>query len=374
MGTWAVRNIAFKELGDDKFRKEFPSDIPAKIETRTHACINELISKDFDERRENSPDVPKIYSEPKIYHPASQKHADMGFLNDTSYLKDILTDPTSGKLLSRELKIDQKKLDQIKFIQFDYTNQLNMDNIMDKIQKYQHPEIMTFIVGTKWSKHWEGRTMDLPVDDRIKYPENIKIINDECFADLMKLKGNYRDKFEEIIDLNKKGDLDSLEEIHEVHSENLHKTGELKEDLRKKGYIKKDMNEYIHNLKIEQEPEGTLDQFIYNENNIKKQEEDTKFKGVLEEIKVQKEDKEFEGVFDEIMKQKENKEFEGVLDELKEEKEEFINGEISDDSFEEGEDDKNEKASDVNTEDIKEDKGEDKTDENYENYCLNLNE
>ncbi len=290
----------------------------------------------------------------------------MGFANNTKYLQELLANPTNGNLIARELGMDPRKLDHIKFTQFDYTNWLVEKNIISKIKKYQHPEIMTFIVGTKWDNRWKGRTKELPVDERIKYPENIKIISDDCFTDLMDIKGINKENLQEIIELNKIGDLEGLKEINEKSEQKLHNTDELIEDLKKEGYIKKDISEYIHNIEIGKQTEGTLDQFIYNENNIKEQKEDKVLEGVLDEIKVQKEDKEFEGVLDEIKEQKEENEFEGVLDEKNEEKEDVKNEDVSDGDIEDGEED--EHISDGDIKDVGEDDGEDVSEKNYESY------
>lgn len=362
----SVSRIAKGNLTLEQYKEKFPQDIPAEIGTITHKCINDLVTKDFDKRRKNSPDVPKIISEPRIYHPLSEKHADMGFANNMKYLQELLANPTNGNLIARELGMDPRKLDHIKFTQFDYTNWLIEKNIISKIEKYQHPEIMTFIVGTKWDNRWKGRTKELPVDERIKYPENIKIISDDCFADLMDIKGINKENLQEIIELNKIGDLEGLKEINEKSEQKLHNTDELIEDLKKEGYIKKDISEYIHNIENNKQPEGTLDQFIYNEKNIKEQKEDKVLEDVLDEIKVQKEDKEFEGVLDEIKEQKEENEFEGVLDEINEEKEDVKNEDVSDGDIEDGEED--EYLSDGDVKDRGEDDGEDVSDNNYENY------
>ncbi len=84
----------------------------------------------------------------------------------------------------------------------------------------------------------------------------------------MKIKGIYKERFDEIIELNRKGDLDALKDILENDNQTLNGTDELIKDLKEKGYIKRDISEYIKNIKAEK----PLDRFIYNEDKERNKE------------------------------------------------------------------------------------------------------
>ncbi len=268
VGITTIWTIAKEILTPEEYAKRFLQDGKYEIGNKTHKNIYSLVTEDFDKRRESSSDVPKIYSEPRIYLPLSEKRADLLFYNDTKFLQRLLKDLKDRNLLIPKLENLLKKLDRIKFVQFDFTNLLEKKNILDKILKYQHPEILTFIVGTKWYRFWDELTKELPNDKRIRYPENIIIISNKYFAELMKIKGIYKERFDEIIELNRKGDLDALKDILENDNQTLNGTDELIKDLKEKGYIKRDISEYIKNIKAEK----PLDRFIYNEDKERNKE------------------------------------------------------------------------------------------------------
>lgn len=225
----AITNIALKELREEEFQKKFPKDIPSEMGKIIHKLINNLITEVFDNKRKTTSEIPKIYSEPRIYQPNSQIRTDCGFINRNNYFKNLLTDK-----IIQELKINLEKLDYIKFVQFDYTSMSSNENIIEKILKYEHPEIMLFIVGTKWFDYWGSRIKELPKDERILYPENIRIINAYLFADLLDIQDKNRDKFNLIIDLNEREEIDILKDILEDEDLKLHDTQELMIDLNKK--------------------------------------------------------------------------------------------------------------------------------------------
>jgi len=88
----------------------------------------------------------------------------------------------------------------------------------------------------------------IPIDKRIKYPQNIRVISNNLGADLIGLEGNDKDLFERIIDLNLDRDLDSLKALYNYNlsSINIHTTEELKLDLIQKKLIKEDFSEHFH--------------------------------------------------------------------------------------------------------------------------------
>ncbi len=233
---WKVGpNTAYKiirnDLGEKEFNKKFLNDIPQLIGHENHKLIEKIATQDFDEKRKKFPDVPILVSEPPIYT-KNNKHCDNAFKNDKKYLQKLLKDR-----IAKELKIDPKKLDHIKVVIFDYTSWLHKANLIKKIEKYQHSEIIFFIVGTYWFQSWIGRVKSLPKDKRIKYPENIRIIRWDLFADLLNLSNDNRKRFKEIIKLTRLKDLETLRRLNEQNNYKLHRLKKSK--ARIKGYKSK---------------------------------------------------------------------------------------------------------------------------------------
>ncbi len=226
--AWSTARVILQDnLEEEEFNKLFQEDISKIIGQVNHKLIEKIVTQDLDEKRKKSPDVPILFSEPQIY-PSNQKRCDNAFKNDKKYLQKLLKDR-----IAEELKIDPKKLDHIKVVFFDYTSSLKKNTIMDKIEKYQHSKIMLFIVGIYWYHHWIGRVKKLPKDKGIKYPENIRIIKWDLFADLLNLSNDNRKKFKEIIELTRLRGFDTLKKLNEQNNYKLHRLKNSK--TRKKG-------------------------------------------------------------------------------------------------------------------------------------------
>jgi len=243
--TWEVAygtaaSIIRDDLGEKEFNKKFHNDIPQLIGLENHKLIEKIATQDFDEKRKKSPDVPILISEAKIYT-NSRKYCDNAFKNDKKYLQKLLKDR-----IAKELKIDPKKLDDIKVVLFDYTRSIRKKTIMDKIKKYQHSRIMLFIVGTYWFQNWISRFKKLPKDKRIKYPENIRIIKWDLFADLLNLSDDNRKRLKEIIELSRLKDLETLRRLNEQNNYKLHRLKKSK--TRKKG-SKNNLDAFLREFK-----------------------------------------------------------------------------------------------------------------------------
>jgi len=236
--TCAV-NIIRDDLGEKVYHKKFHKDISLLIGRENHQLIEKIATQDFDEKRKKSLDVPILISEPQIYN-NSQKCCDNAFKNDKKYLQKLLKDK-----IAKELGIDPKKLDHIKVVLFDYTGWLHKNNIMDKIEKYQHSKIMLFIVGTYWFQNWIGRVKKLPKDKRIKYPENIRIIRWDLFADLLNLSDDNRKRLKEIIKLSRLRDLETLRKLNEQNNYKLHR---LKKPKTKKKRAKNNLDAFLKKI------------------------------------------------------------------------------------------------------------------------------
>ena len=194
------------------------------------------------------------------------RHKKLIILEYNNFLKQRLTNPKNGKKLVKRLGISPKDIKKIKATQFDFSNDISDENVINKIEKYQSPGTLLFIVRTKWDYYNEIK--ELPNNDIIKYPENIKIISHDLFADLIGISGKDREIFNNIITLNNNKDLVALKALYnyDLSSVNINNTNHFKEELIQKKLIKEDFNEYFkfENLKSEDkiEKQLELDYFI----------------------------------------------------------------------------------------------------------------
>jgi len=144
------------------------------------------------------------YSKPQIY-PDGENTIDGLILDDKKFLQHRLINPKNGLKLVKRLNIDPGNIDHIKAIQFIYTNDLSIRNILMNCQSFQNPEMFLFIIGIKWHPSLKKKEIiPVPQDKGIIYQENIRIINSNLFANLIGLDDKYRDKFFKIITSNKK--------------------------------------------------------------------------------------------------------------------------------------------------------------------------
>ena len=237
----------------------FPKDLDCDIGTYTHKNINSIVTRVVS-NISNS----RYFSEPKIF--PDLRSSDGIIPEYNNFLEQRLKNPVNGKFLVKSLGISSNDIINIKATQFDFTNDISETNVINKIEKYQSPGTLFFIVGTKWDNYSDVK--ELPKNDIIKYPENIKVISHELFADLIGISGKEREIFNNIIDLNNKKDLDALKTlyIYDLSSVDTYNANDLKEELVQKKLIKKDFNEYFkfENLKTEEKnnKQLELDSFI----------------------------------------------------------------------------------------------------------------
>lgn len=244
-----VNNLALKQIFKDnykKYRERFPSDDSRISGTLSHSRINDLLTKFFyDEKK-------VIYiSEPRIY-PNSLKGADGLILNvkDQKFLEQQFKNNSN---LAQQIGINKENLDCIISFQFDYTNNLSTENIVKKILKYEHPNIVLFIIGNNW--FFKTETIPLPEDNRIRFPENTKIISPNLLCEFIELNNEYRNQFFEILEYNKTYDIISLYNIPRLSNDELFYTRDLKDFLKEMKLIKKDINEFFME-------KGPLDKYI----------------------------------------------------------------------------------------------------------------
>ena len=252
------RNTVFKDK-PDTHRQRFPNDPNFEIGILNHKNINAILTNSFHESYNQ-----KYYSEPNIY--ADKRRPDGLILENSNFLHDRLTDPKCGQYLSDTLKIDSNQLNRIKATQVDFTNDISEENIMNKIEKYQSKDTIFNIVGTKW--HDYEQTRPLPDDARIKYPENIRVISHDLFADLIGLDGKNRALYNKNIEFNYDNDLNSLKVLYnyELSETSTHNTKELKQDLIQKNLINNSFDEFfdfeVSNNKDDKRKQRDLDYFL----------------------------------------------------------------------------------------------------------------
>lgn len=221
-----VIRIAHNTLSQTEFNIRFPREIPIEQGILVHNLIKKLATDIFDERRKYNKDIPKIYSETPIYL-KSQKRTDFLFPNTRDYLIQILN---KNSLLER-LNLKLTELSSIDSIQFDTTNNLDDRTILSKIEKYQHPNTLLFILGAKSRDFLNADLKKIPDDKIVKYPSKIRIISPCIFISLLDLQGIYKSRFEEIIQLNDLNDIDTLRDLDNSYEYDLHDSKEMKKDL-----------------------------------------------------------------------------------------------------------------------------------------------
>jgi len=238
----------------------FPKDLDMEIGTFTHKNINSILTSVVD-NNSNS----RYYSEPKIFPDLRSSDAIIPEYNN--FLEERLKNPNNGKDLMKALGISQIDIKNIKATQFDFTNDLCEENILNKIEKYQSPDTLLFIVGTKWISYCDVK--ELPNNDIIEYPKNTRIISHDLFADLIGISGKDRDLFNNIIDLNNNKDLEALKTLYnyDLSSINIYNGNQLKEELIQKGLIKEDFSEFFNfdilNKNDDKEKQLDLDHFLF---------------------------------------------------------------------------------------------------------------
>jgi len=213
---------------DFSHEKRFTKDYFADLGTVVHNILKYLVTIhfwiiDF-----------KIYSE-IIVDFITGVSVDSFFLNIKShdYLYKILD---CNRHLAREMRLDINELRKINAFMFDYTNNVSEENIDKKVKKYQKSNKLLFIVGTRWPRKIEKRT----IDTRYK---NIRIIKHDLFAELMGINGDLLETFEYIIELNYAFDLNALkesfidikEDLLNILGRYLFVNDDLKKDLKKMG-------------------------------------------------------------------------------------------------------------------------------------------
>ncbi|MFX1428166.1 MAG: hypothetical protein ACFFBE_17055, partial [Promethearchaeota archaeon] len=199
-----------------------PPTVEEDIEI-VYSCINDLMTKYFDDRGI------KYYSNPQIYN------------NFQTQLHGLIL--TEDKL--QIIDIDPSISEKIRSIQIIYTEEITNENVTKLCQSFINPNAILIIVGIKWPENIEAQTMEIPPILGAGYRKNIRIIHYELFLSLLGLEGAYETAFKEIIELYNKSDYDILQETHELSEIIIHSNDELRYDLKEKGLIKDKLEEFF---------------------------------------------------------------------------------------------------------------------------------
>ena len=262
VSTTSISNISQNEVFKDcieKHKERFPYYESFEIGNYTHLNINSVITKFLNENINE-----KYYSEPMIY--PDGKRPDGLILENDGFVQKRLLNTINGEYLREKLDLDANNLDQIKATQFDFTNNISNENLINKIGKYQSEDSLLIIVGTRW--HLFDEIKQLPKDERIKYPQNVRVISHELAADFLGLKNKEKKLYEKIIDNNNDCNLNSLQDLYhnELSKINRHNTEDLRQYMIQKDLIKENFNEYFQfealKNKDKNKKQSDLDYFI----------------------------------------------------------------------------------------------------------------
>ncbi|WP_371805711.1 hypothetical protein [Candidatus Lokiarchaeum ossiferum] len=183
------------------------------------------------------------YTNPKIYQDETIV-ADGLILNDTQFLQYRLTSQGDGKNLAAQFDIDAGKIAHVKALQFIYTTDLSWENLIETSLKYQRMDVMLFIVGLSWPLQSE-QCISLPQDSQIEYPDNIRIIRHNLFADLVGLKEDYKMQYNLIVHYCQSTNVKALKTILHSLNNHLYTNSDLKDDLKRKGLIRDTVQEFF---------------------------------------------------------------------------------------------------------------------------------
>ena len=229
------------EAENTKRFKKLELDATAKITgySLINSCINKLMTE-FGNENGNW-----YYLEPKIY-PDKQKHTDGLILNDTQFLQERLLDPQNGESLKNQLHIIPEQIGHIKAIQFIFIEEISNNSILEICEAFQTIDTLLIIIGLNWPTYEYEKIITLPQNERIKYQENIKIIDTELFTDFIGLNDKYRTNFNNLIKSFKKMDYKALQKYHDANGNIYHDTDDLRDDLIQKGLIKEEIGEFLY--------------------------------------------------------------------------------------------------------------------------------
>ncbi len=196
------RDVKMKIISDhlsteDKKLKVPVDDLLANI--YGHIAVGKIIYKILEDLG-----ITYIY-DPQIYSPKNQKHPD-GLILINEKAKNLLI------RIGKEFGINQQKLNQIKYLIIDFTRNVDKQNIVAKISKYNpNKNSLLIIIGLNWKN--KQHIKNLPKDDLIyqKNYKNIHIISHHLWSKIIGIKNN--SLWDQVIDKIQSKDLIGLKVI-----------------------------------------------------------------------------------------------------------------------------------------------------------------
>lgn len=211
----------------DEYNKRFPMDFDKLKGELMHTAVRYLLT-DFFNRYYKSI---KYYSEIMGF-PPSRKRADGIILNLEPYdfLSRRFRDNIAKRYLISEMNLTLLNTLNIQAVQTDLTNDLSIENLDDKIQKYQSPYLLLIIIST----NIDDKDRKIPINLSLKsnYIYNVRIIGYSIFSRFIGLEGRYKDIFNKIMEYNNLNNLEGLKSIIEQFTNiQTYNTENLKHDI-----------------------------------------------------------------------------------------------------------------------------------------------
>ncbi len=228
VSTSPIRIISIKELQeaiiDYSHVKRFPYDFSPLLGKVLHSIIQNSVTEHFQVNM-------NIIFFTEILNPITGYRIDGLLLNKDNFFQNQLLKSKRSNQIAKQLGMRADQSEHIKAIIFDFTSDISDTNIIEKCIKYQHPKMLFFIVGTRWFK-WND-IKKLPINKKILFPKNIRIISHELFANLIGLKGKIKENFNDAIYYNYNFDLDSLNRMVNLLENEVYENEAFKKDLKK---------------------------------------------------------------------------------------------------------------------------------------------
>lgn len=260
-----IRAISLKiELKNQNYihSGRFPQIISALLGTEIHPIIQKIVTKHF------LGFFLKIFSEIVVdKHTGNKVDFLIPNIDREKSLINFFANQSEAINILAELNLNLEQLNKYKALLFDPTMDLSKKSIIGKILKYQHPNMLFFIVDYRRMGIWQTRPIhifNIPSDSRIKYPQNVKIIDYILFSKLIGLKEKLRQYFFNSIHLV--ADILILDSEERDFSQELEKVREYNSLIMQERFHNQDFYEYLKlhnsNYKAFFKKIGSIDKFM----------------------------------------------------------------------------------------------------------------
>ena len=147
-------------------------------------------------------------------------------------------------LIAKILNITYHTFKNLKIIAIEITSDLSDLNLVKKILKYQRPDVFLLIVGYNW--YFDDLKKMVPKDNRVIFPENIRILSIELFAQLIGMSENDLEKIKYYEHLTENYGIKTLKKEPVLPREELFHKGDLKKELIELNLIECQISEYLN--------------------------------------------------------------------------------------------------------------------------------